>query len=328
MVIVMNKIFLILIFFSLYNFGYTNKKMEQEANNMFIPIYKQAETRNGNIINKLSTTNEIYKLKNKDATDLIAILSGINGVKVKGIDNFLILSGSISDVNDIKKLIEKIDVKKRQVLLKLNVIDTSKNLFDRLGFNWRFNNKGSFTGLLSEFISGNISFTNLLLNSSKLFDINIYALKEKGEIVLKSSPNMVVLDGSKGIFKITDENIFEVNKNSKNKAIFSKEAGIILEVNPKIYSIDDVEYVQLKLKAEVSNFQNRTTKKQNVIETVVNVGNKKNMFIGGSTSILQDNNKSKTPILSDIPLIGSLFTYRNKSNVQRGIYMEIEVGIL
>lgn len=261
MVIVMNKIFLILIFFSLYNFGYTNKKMEQEANNMFIPIYKQAETRNGNIINKLSTTNEIYKLKNKDATDLIAILSGINGVKVKGIDNFLILSGSISDVNDIKKLIEKIDVKKRQVLLKLNVIDTSKNLFDRLGFNWRFNNKGSFTGLLSEFISGNISFTNLLLNSSKLFDINIYALKEKGEIVLKSSPNMVVLDGSKGIFKITDENIFEVNKNSKNKAIFSKEAGIILEVNPKIYSIDDVEYVQLKLKAEVSNFQNRTTKK-------------------------------------------------------------------
>lgn len=52
------------------------------------------------------------------------------------------------------------------------------------------------------------------------------------------------------------------------------------------------------------------------------------MFIGGSTSILQDNNKSKTPILSDIPLIGSLFTYRNKSNVQREIYMEIEVGIL
>lgn len=328
MVIKMNKFFLFLIFFSLYTFGYTNKKMEKEANNIFIPIYKQTETKNSNIINKLTNINEIYKLKNKNATDLISILSGINGVKVRGIDNLLILSGTISDVNDMKKLITKIDIEKRQVLLKLNVIDTSKNLFDRLGFNWRFNNKGSFTGLLSDFVTGNISFTNLLLNSSKLFDINIDALKEKGELILKSSPNMVVLDGSKGIFKITDENIFEVNKNSKNKAIFSKEAGIILEVSPKIYNVDDVEYVQVKLKAEISNFQNRTTKKKNVIETVVNVGNKKNMFIGGSTSILQDSSKSKTPILSDIPLIGSLFTYRNKSKVQRDIYMEIEVGIL
>lgn len=311
----------------MYNFSYTTKKIEKEANNMFIPIYNKVE-KNNKIINKLTTTNEIYILKNRNALDIMHVISGVNGVKVKGIDNFLILSGVIGEVENLKKLISQIDVQKRQVILKLNVIDTSKNLFDRLGFSWRFNAKGGFTGLISDFITGNISFTSLLTNSSKLFDINIDALKEKGEIVLKSSPNIVVLDGERGLFKITDENIFELNKKGKSENLVSKEAGIIFEVVPKIYNVDDMEYVQLKLKAEVSNFQNKTTKKQNIIETVINVENKKHMFIGGSSSIINDKSTKKTPILSDIPIIGSLFTYKNKANIQRDIYMEIEVGIL
>lgn len=52
------------------------------------------------------------------------------------------------------------------------------------------------------------------------------------------------------------------------------------------------------------------------------------MFIGGSTSIVKDDTKSKTPILGDIPIIGSLFTYQTRGNVQREIYMELEAKII
>ena len=69
-------------------------------------------------------------------------------------------------------------------------------------------------------------------------------------------------------------------------------------------------------------------KKQNIIETVINIENNKSMFIGGSTSIVKDDTKSKTPILGDIPIIGSLFTYQTRGNVQREIYMELEAKII
>ena len=323
------RIFFVMLLFSNICFSYTTKKMEKEANNIFIPITKvTVESKlNNSITREFVDKNVVYKLKNKVANDVIPVLMGINNVKVKGIDDFLILSGKQKDVEDIKDLIEQIDIMKKQVLVKLNIIDTSKNLFDRIGFNWKFNSNFSIIGAVSDFLAGNLSFTNLLRNSSKIFDVNIDALKEKGEIVLKSSPNILVVDGNKGMFKVTDETVLIVKGDKKENAM-SREAGIILEVLPKIKQNLDTNYVEVKIKAEISNFKSRETKKQNVIETVVNVEDKKSIFIGGTTNLVTDKTTSKTPILGDIPIIGSLFKYKSKANVQREVYMELEVGII
>ncbi|WP_277285413.1 type II secretion system protein GspD [Sneathia sanguinegens] len=320
------KIFMYVTLFAVICFSYTNKKMEEKADSLFIPISLKGK----NIVKEQDKNfqikkNSVYKLKNKLAIDLLPILNGISEAKIKGIDNFLVIIGTDNEISEMCKLIEKLDVEKQQVLLKLNIIDTSKNLFDRLGFNWKLNKNFSFAGVIAEFLGGNLSFSNLLTNNSRLLDVDIDALKENGELVLKSSPNIVVLDGDKGIFKVTDESIFEVkNSENKNSNIISREAGIILEVEPKIKK----DYIQIKLKAEVSNFKSKEMKKQNIIETVINIENNKSMFIGGSTSIVKDDTKSKTPILGDIPIIGSLFTYQTRGNVQREIYMELEAKII
>ena len=320
------KIFMYVTLFAVICFSYTNKKMEEKADSLFIPISLKGK----NIVKEQDKNfqikkNSVYKLKNKLAIDLLPILNGISEAKIKGIDNFLVIIGTDNEISEMCKLIEKLDVEKQQVLLKLNIIDTSKNLFDRLGFNWKLNKNFSFAGVIAEFLGGNLSFSNLLTNNSRLLDVDIDALKENGELVLKSSPNIVVLDGDKGIFKVTDESIFEVkNSENKNSNIISREAGIILEVEPKIKK----DYIQIKLKAEVSNFKSKEMKKQNIIETVINIENNKSMFIGGATSIVKDDTKSKTPILGDIPIIGSLFTYQTRGNVQREIYMELEAKII
>ncbi|MDK9580522.1 hypothetical protein QQA45_03200 [Sneathia sanguinegens] len=320
------KIFMYITLFAVICFSYTNKKMEEKADSLFIPISLKGK----NIVKEQDKNfqikkNSVYKLKNKLAIDLLPILNGISEAKIKGIDNFLVITGTDNEISEMCKLIEKLDVEKQQVLLKLNIIDTSKNLFDRLGFNWKLNKNFSFAGVIAEFLGGNLSFSNLLTNNSRLLDVDIDALKENGELILKSSPNIVVLDGDKGIFKVTDESIFEIkNSENKNSNIISREAGIILEVEPKIKK----DYIQIKLKAEVSNFKSKEMKKQNIIETVINIENNKSMFIGGATSIVKDDTKSKTPILGDIPIIGSLFTYQTRGNVQREIYMELEAKII
>ncbi len=320
------KIFMYITLFAVICFSYTNKKMEEKADSLFIPISLKGK----NVVKEQDKNfqikkNSVYKLKNKLAIDLLPILNGISEAKIKGIDNFLVITGTDNEISEMFKLIEKLDVEKQQVLLKLNIIDTSKNLFDRLGFNWKLNKNFSFAGVIAEFLGGNLSFSNLLTNNSRLLDVDIDALKENGELILKSSPNIVVLDGDKGIFKVTDESIFEIkNSENKNSNIISREAGIILEVEPKIKK----DYIQIKLKAEVSNFKSKEMKKQNIIETVINIENNKSMFIGGATSIVKDDTKSKTPILGDIPIIGSLFTYQTRGNVQREIYMELEAKII
>lgn len=320
------KIFMYITLFAVICFSYTNKKMEEKADSLFIPISLKGK----NVVKEQDKNfqikkNSVYKLKNKLAIDLLPILNGISEAKIKGIDNFLVITGTGNEISEMCKLIEKLDVEKQQVLLKLNIIDTSKNLFDRLGFKWKLNKNFSFAGVIAEFLGGNLSFSNLLINNSRLLDVDIDALKENGELVLKSSPNIVVLDGDKGIFKVTDESIFEIkNGENKNSNIISREAGIILEVEPKIKK----DYIQIKLKAEVSNFKSKEMKKQNIIETVINIENNKSMFIGGATSIVKDDTKSKTPILGDIPIIGSLFTYQTRGNVQREIYMELEAKII
>ena len=301
------KIFMYITLFAVICFSYTNKKMEEKADSLFIPISLKGK----NVVKEQDKNfqikkNSVYKLKNKLAIDLLPILNGISEAKIKGIDNFLVITGTDNEISEMCKLIEKLDVEKQQVLLKLNIIDTSKNLFDRLGFKWKLNKNFSFAGVIAEFLGGNLSFSNLLTNNSRLLDVDIDALKENGELVLKSSPNIVVLDGDKGIFKVTDESIFEI------------------KIEPKIKK----DYIQIKLKAEVSNFKSKEMKKQNIIETVINIENNKSMFIGGATSIVKDDTKSKTPILGDIPIIGSLFTYQTRGNVQREIYMELEAKII
>ena len=200
------KIFMYVTLFAVICFSYTNKKMEEKADSLFIPISLKGK----NIVKEQDKNfqikkNSVYKLKNKLAIDLLPILNGISEAKIKGIDNFLVIIGTDNEISEMCKLIEKLDVEKQQVLLKLNIIDTSKNLFDRLGFNWKLNKNFSFAGVIAEFLGGNLSFSNLLTNNSRLLDVDIDALKENGELVLKSSPNIVVLDGDKGCLLYTSD---------------------------------------------------------------------------------------------------------------------------
>lgn len=140
----------------------------------------------------------------------------------------------------------------------------------------------------------------------------------------------MVLDNEKGIFKITEEIMVGIKNSTKknsNEPIF-KEAGLILNVTPKIKGSIYDKYIELDIKIEISNFKIKSAKKQNIINTTINIQNGKSMFIGGNTQLLKEESKSKTPILSDIPFLGMLFTYTTSNNVERELYIEIEAKIL
>lgn len=308
----MIRILLIFLVITYISFSNNTKKQDEE----YIPI-------NGI---KKDINIQVYTLKNKESKELVEILKGLTNVKISGIDKKILLKGSENEVLELIEIIKNIDIPKEQVLIKATILDTSKNLFDRLGFKWKLNTKN----ILSNILSGETTFTNILQNAGDILDVDIDALKENGDISIKAIPSIVVLDNGKGIFKITEEIMVGIKNSTKknsNEPIF-KEAGLILNVTPKIKGSIYDKYIELDIKIEISNFKIKSAKKQNIINTTINIQNGKSMFIGGNTQLLKEESKSKTPILSDIPFLGMLFTYTTSNNVERELYIEIEAKIL
>lgn len=308
----MIRILLIFLVITYISFSNNTKKQDEE----YIPI-------NGI---KKDINIQVYTLKNKESKELVEILKGLTNVKISGIDKKILLKGSENEVLELIEIIKNIDIPKEQVFIKATILDTSKNLFDRLGFKWKLNTKN----ILSNILSGETTFTNILQNAGDILDVDIDALKENGDINIKAIPSIVVLDNEKGIFKITEEIMVGIKNSTKknsNEPIF-KEAGLILNVIPKIKGSIYDKYIELDIKIEISNFKIKSAKKQNIINTTINIQNGKSMFIGGNTQLLKEESKSKTPILSDIPFLGMLFTYTTSNNVERELYIEIEAKIL
>ena len=66
-------------------------------------------------------------------SELIPKLKDINTSKITGLGKELILKGTMEEINELKYIIEKFDRPKKQIQIKATIIDTSDNLFERLG---------------------------------------------------------------------------------------------------------------------------------------------------------------------------------------------------
>lgn len=321
----MKYVFLILLLSNyVFSVSYVSEKTKQEAKNIFIEIYENKKD------DKKNNTDEVYvyNVKNKDGISLINALKNIYDVKLSHIDNKVIIKSSKENLEKIKETLKSIDTKKKQVLVKISLIDTNKNLFDRLGINWKLKNESNLPQKALDFLQGKESLSNILMSSSEFLDINIDRLKEKGDIVIKNMPSILVLDGEKAVFKITNENIVSISKKENNNVFVSKEAGLIIELLAKIKENNSYEYVELSIKTEMSNFKSKSSKSQNIIETVINIKNGQNILVARLNSYSNNNIKTQNTIIADIPIIGSLFNYNTKNKSKREIFFEIEVKII
>lgn len=323
----MRKIIILLIFFIINIFAdeYINSKDIDAANHIFINKAK----------NKLKEEEKIdyYNLEYIESDIIVDKLKNIKELQIFNLNNSIVLIGNENNINKAKKIIKYLDKSKKQIMLNINIIDTSNNLFDRIGFNWKINELNINVGnILSGFINGSLSFTNILNMGGDVFGVDIDALKENGEIYLQSVPSILVLDGEKGLLKITEEIIIgekkETNNKVENTIPFLSEAGIIIDVFPKIKIINNSETVLLELKIELSNFKLKGGKQQNILNTTVLLKDGSSTFVGGVFNSNTRNNNKNVPLLSDIPILGYLFKYENKNKETRDLYIEVTANIV
>lgn len=306
---------------------------------------------------------ERIQLKHAFAEDIKNIVDSILGESIK-ITSFpklhmLVIKGDEANIEIAKKLIEDLDRSTKQVRITAQVLDTTDNLFEDLGFNWLFSNKpsdlnnaeqGGSIGILPANpvtgIVGGTSFMNFvdIFNDGKnLLSVSINMLQNTEDLSISSVPSIVIVNGEEAEFRVTEEVIVGEREesdddNNRVKEPIFQEAGTIFKVTPTIREgINEPDTIILDISSEVSDFKltksgtyndKGGSKIQSNITTKIQVQDGDIIFIGGLKKTKVKETVNKVPILGDIPFLGALFRNTSTTNNVRQIYIQITAEIV
>ncbi len=283
-------------------------------------------------------------------------------------DNVLILTFPAAYKDIVEEFLERFDTPVPQVHIEAKVVEVTldSNLemgvslfFDRGGasptstapgalnpnaFFRTFRSSARPSSFLQPFMSPDNTGLSLLFDDfgvdSNTITAQIEALQERGSARILSKPSIVATQGQLATLVTGQEiPILEIRTSGVSDTVTTrfKETGIRLDFMAIHIGR---EYVKLRVRVEVSSVTGfvdvvgASTSTQNPIvsqrnaETVVTVRDGMTLVIGGLYSISEIEDKAGVPILSDIPILGFLFSKTKKSKVKSELDFFITPSIL
>jgi len=330
------------------NNNQNNKNSNKNKNSANVSKNNESTSNN----NKNQVQNQVQPVKEKKRTgeidleyrnvkDITEKLNGFFGFEVIGIDNKVIFNGDESKIEEMRRIIKSLDKEKEQVIIKGTIIDTSSNLFERLGIDWSINSDNANAtkdNLVAKFLNGEVSIASIFSKGGRFLGIDFNLLKENGDIRIEAMPTLMIMENEEGELKVTEEVLVGEKKTTKKdteyvEPIFS-EAGIVFKINPEIRKINGIKKILLKIDTEISNFKLTSSynassgaKQKNQTKTTITLNNGGSTFIGGLKQDVSKETIRRVPVLSKIPIVGPLFKYRRTNRELRDIYIEIEAVI-
>lgn len=274
--------------------------------------------------------------------------------------NSLVIIASPQDYETLTSVIEKLDVRRPQVLVEALIIEMSYEKSLQLGVEWRSvndisrdqpnvfggTNFGTITplmqnplnvptGLFLGAVEGTVTFNNqTFLNVGAL----IQALQKTGDVNVLSTPHLLTTDNEEAEIVVSDNIPFQTSQkfDSNGNPIFTfeyRDVGLTLRITPQI---NEDDYVKLKLFQEISQIVSTTTgtsinaptTTRRSAKTTVVVKDKTTVVIGG---LIKDNtqaNVSSVPCLGDIPFLGALFRTSSNANQKTNLLIFLTPHII
>lgn len=169
------------------------------------------------------------------------------------------------------------------------------------------------------------------------------ALRSDGDSNILSTPSTMVLDNQEAKFSAV-QNVPFLTGQYSNSGVTStsgvvnpfqtydrQDVGLKLGVVPTISSGNSI---QLRIEIENSNVASGNAGANNLVttkrtfSTAVSVENGQILVLGGLTDDQLSDSKTRIPVLSDIPLLGSLFQSRSISKIRRNLMVFIHPSII
>lgn len=263
---------------------------------------------------------QLKYIRPEQVKTLIKALIPANQLKVDFIDNKLVAIGDEDVYDTVKEIISQIDIPPRQIMFEAEAVEISRDDYKNLGVDW-----GSTTALPG--IAPNDSLADAPLEGSTFrigfgqYGVNFAAvinhLIENKKARLLASPRIAALDGQTAKILIGDKLAVEsrtVSNGYESVSVTYVEVGIKLEVTP---TVNDDGTITAHIKPEVSNKTDQTKSgnpniRTRQAETTLRVKDGETIVIGGLIQRQVTVDTFKTPLLGDLPLIGSLFRSTDK----------------
>lgn len=273
-----------------------------------------------------------------------APIGGLEGLNVI-IDekrNALIFIGDANVYQGILPLLQSLDRTPRQVMLEVTIAEVTLGEANALGIVWNAQNVslgstnmvmgtgavGPVTGQSSSDLPsvGGLALPSGgfgVIANNRNISAQLAALASERKAKILSTPRILVMDGENAnlvigdqISVITSEVTNSASNGNSVRGFSFVETGVILDISP---TINEGGLVQMELSQEVSlageaPAGGNPNINQRKIQTRMVAKSGQTVVIGGMISHNLTYQKSKVPILGDIPLLGSLFSSSSGSD--------------
>ncbi|HEY3132106.1 MAG TPA: secretin N-terminal domain-containing protein [Acidobacteriota bacterium] len=259
-----------------------------------------------------------------------SLLGGNVKIIVNEFNNSLIIQSTEADYQYIERTIKQLDVLPRQVLIEAKVY--SVELRDELSFGIAafleqrqqalattasVGDKKTPSGALN-------AATRFIIGESREIEATLNALRTKTNVRILEAPRLLALDGQQANINIGADvpvttSSFGDPAISGNPAAFLNQiqfrpTGTTLVLNPRISASG---MVTMDLSIEVSSAVGSTltpTINRNYVETSLVVRDGHTIAIGGIISDSDTLDRSRVPLLGDLPILGALFGTTEKKH--------------
>jgi type IV pilus assembly protein PilQ len=279
------------------------------------------------------------------------VVSARGSVIVDERTNAIIITETINRINKFRDVLDKLDVPVRQVLIEARIVTATSSFGESLGVRWGTLGYGSYdngnintqfggslttVGEIRDSITegGGLTYTpedNLIVdlpapgNASSfafgiigedyLLDMELSALETEGRGEVIARPKVITSDKQEATIESGDQIPYQEASSSGATATQFIDAVLGLTVTPRITPDDriimDLEVSQDSIGAVFSGIPSIKT---NRIKTQVLVNNGETIVLGGVFQTVVSESVEKTPILGDLPWLGSLFRNKTKQD--------------
>ena len=305
----------------------------------------------------------IYKLRYVQARDLVSplesIVSRASTVECSEQKNLIVIHDDTKKIPELIEAIEKMDIVVPQILVEARVvevflqsgterdvrleyrkIDRGDGTVNSGGFNLTApsQNRQPLQGTKLNWTPYSPGTTTSRI--AKNLDLYIRWLQNTRNARILSAPNIIVDLGATASI-VTGEDLpiqeTQVTGNSVTTSTRYKRIGVKLNVTPDLINSREV---RLKVFPEVTSViryeqftQNNLTFSTPVIairniNTELSMRDGEIIILGGLYSTEKMVTKRRTPYLSDLPLIGELFTALDETNIQKQLVFFLKMHIM
>jgi len=279
--------------------------------------------------------------------------------------NALLITADPSDIDAVGRIVDKLDVRRRQVLIEALIVEVSGNSIQRFGVEWMassgigagvqsFQNiKSVGAGLTTNAALATPASVSTVLTATaptgltlgvvnKALSIGalLHALESDNDANVLSTPNLLTLDNEEAEI-VVGQNVPFITGTSAStgtanpnpfQTIERKDIGLTLRVTPQISGDDSVtldiyqEISNIDTKAGVQGSDLITTKRS--IKTKVLANDGQMIVLGGLMREDETGKVQRVPCIGSVPLLGEPFKFTENTKTKTNLMVFLKPHII